>query len=129
MDELVRWLGEQLDAEEAEARLTADAFGAVWTTDDAMESVGSETGADVVSEPYAPRSFIAEHDPARVLREIEAKRKLLARWRELQDRIEGEPDEAKRGNLALTRHGLDMFVYQFGAVYADRTGYKESWRP
>lgn len=93
MHDLALWLTAQLDAEEAEARLTADAFGTVWTTNDAMESVGSDTGADVVSEPYAPRSFIAEHDPARVLREIDAKRKLLALLPDLAhaDRmIEGE---------------------------------------
>ena len=32
----------------------------------------SDTGADVVDEPGTPRAFMAAHDPARVLREIDA---------------------------------------------------------
>jgi hypothetical protein len=67
--------------------------------------------------------------PARVLREIDAKRLLLARWRELQTRIDAEPDTEKRGRLALTRHGLDMFAYQLAALYDQRPGYLEAWRP
>lgn len=77
MDDLVRWLGEQLDEDAAKAQEAAAEFGATWTVNDAMESVRSDTGADVLAEPGTPRSFIAGWDPARVLREIDAKRDLL----------------------------------------------------
>lgn len=132
VEDLARWLGEQLDAEEAEARLTADAFGVAWTTDDAMESVSSDTGADVVAEPYAPRSFIAAHDPARVLREIGAKRKLLA----LHSAVwidTGDADGNDRSGYFCVECDSQTFPCRtlrlLALPYADREGYLESWRP
>ncbi|MFI6032931.1 DUF6221 family protein [Streptomyces sp. NPDC051315] len=114
MEDLVKWLGDQFDEDELEARrgyLKA-------------EPLPDYDGWDRSTTAALPPAVAA-----RVLREIDAKRKLLTRWCELQDRIDAEPNDAKRGNLALTRHGLDMFVYQVGSVYADRPGYRAEWRP
>lgn len=128
MVDLVEWLTACLDAEEAEVRLTADAFGAVWTTDDAMESVRSDTGADVVTEPYTPRSFIAEHDPARVLREIAAKREIVEQHVPVGD-----------GTVCLsychTRTPGEAQVWPcltlqlLALPYSDRPGYRDEWKP
>ncbi|MEV6696204.1 DUF6221 family protein [Streptomyces sp. NPDC051453] len=81
MDELMQFLRDRLDEEAAEAQAAADEFGAEWTVDEAMASVRSNTGADVVEEPGTPCAHIARHDPARVLAEVEAKRRLLL-WAE-----------------------------------------------
>ena len=146
MEDLARWLGEQLDAEAEEARLTADAFGAVWTNNDAMESVSSDTGADVVSESYTPRSFIADHDPARVLREIDAKRQIVDAYLppgsdphpglpcinyEGQRPIHYDDTEACWRHLESSKRLLhhDYVLRLLAAVYADRPGYREDWRP
>jgi hypothetical protein len=66
---------------------------------------------------------------ARTLKEIRAKRTLIANWRELLVRIDAESDPKKREHLALTRHGLDQVAYQLAAVHADHPDYQESWRP
>ncbi|MEU8473735.1 DUF6221 family protein [Streptomyces hygroscopicus] len=74
---------------------------------------------------------IAEHDPDRVLREIDAKRKLLALYveHERMDRetFEAEGDHA-RSLVSLRAAYLDA-VRHHAAVYADRPGYREEWRP
>ena len=78
-NELIGFIKARLDEDEQAALTAQDDFGAVWTVDEAMGSVRSDTGADVLDEPATPRAHIARHDPARVLREIDAKRRILAR--------------------------------------------------
>jgi hypothetical protein len=135
MDDLVQWLRAQLNAEADEAQLNADAFGAVWTSDDEMESVSSDTGADVVSEPYAPRSFIATHDPARVLREVDAKRRMIGEVLKYEAKIDGEwgccheVDEIAAGECPEIQPQDVTALRLLAAVYADRLGYQEAWRP
>ncbi|MEV8042436.1 DUF6221 family protein [Streptomyces griseoluteus] len=130
MDDLVEWLRAQLDEDARIARAILWPGSGNKLDWELVASATIDFGED---EVYVGDRTIANHvmahTPARVLREVAAKRKLLDRWSELQRRIEAETDEAKRGNLALTRHGLDMFVYQLGTVYADRPGYREEWRP
>lgn len=82
MDDLAQWLGEQLDADTARATAAAEEGGPEWSYDG--NSVVTRRERDLVaigSQDYmeAERGeFIAEHDPARVLRDVEAKRQLLA---------------------------------------------------
>jgi hypothetical protein len=134
----------QLDEDERIAREAIRYVNADWQLD-SVDNVAVSSALTTAGEQLVPITadrwrrpmvestgivaHVAAHDPARVLREVDAKRLLLTRWSELQDRIEAEPDQARRGDLALTRHGLDMFVYQLGTVYADRPGYREEWRP
>ncbi|MGW4757738.1 DUF6221 family protein [Streptomyces chartreusis] len=129
MDELVEWLSEQLDedkrmaqaatwCEEAGAWHAAPSpFGARdkgqrWYVEDAMDD-GVVSHVDPrASDDQGAARHIAEWDPARVLREIDAKRRILATLRE-----EG---------------GDRMFadIFQLLALpYADRPGYREQWRP
>lgn len=82
-----------------------------------------------VSAPVPQFRHAARQDPARTLREVAAKRVLIANWRELILRIDAEPDPEKRQRLALTRHGLDQVAYQLAAVHDDHPDYQEGWRP
>ena len=128
MDELVQWLGEILDTDEEWARAAAAEYGAVWTADVQLGAVTSDTGTDVVSEPNTPVDHIAEYDPARALREIDAKRQLIAQHRPVgygnvclsycHTRTPSEPQTWPCLTLRL-----------LALPYADRPGYLESWRP
>lgn len=153
MDDLVRWLGVQLDEDERIAKAAASLAGGViaggsdqWRasgshTDNGgtywsitstspdldrispVEMVGSGmSGGGAHTEEVA--DHIAEHDPARVLREIDAKRAIVddlaefIRWGarkglDYQDGVDACERTLKR--LALP--------------YADRRGYQEAWRP
>ncbi|MEU1445482.1 DUF6221 family protein [Streptomyces mirabilis] len=119
MDELVRWLGQQIDEDEEAARATAEEFGAVWTV--AMEGVQSDKGADVVDEPNSPYAHIARHDPARVLREIEAKRDLL--------RVAEAAHDYHETFVTGFASALEGTLRLYASAYKDRPGYRSEWTP
>ena len=128
MDELVEWLRAQLEIDEEIARAAAHYEAGNWTTkgghpvsvaDELVEQADTFERVVVFDEgsPSEEQAHhIAEHDPARVLREIDAKRRIIGRinshaavmgW----DEVHGDVLRS----LALP--------------YADRPGYEESWRP
>lgn len=84
---------------------------------------------------------MAEHDPARVLREIDAKRKLLILHRPVRRTDFVTADGCPAGTLMVC-HECDANTTDadwpdtpcwtlrlLAAPYADRPGYKEDWRP
>jgi hypothetical protein len=106
VDDLVQWLRIQLDDEAEAARAAMDRESDWWWGDDAG------TPAE---------RHIARHDPARVLREIEAKRDLL-RF------AEGIHDHHETFTTGVASR-LEDTLRLFAAAYADRPGYQETWRP
>ncbi|WP_432010164.1 DUF6221 family protein [Streptomyces cucumeris] len=113
MDELVRWLGEQLDEDERVARECAG--NGEWDADD-IAIYGPDLAPEV-------RQHMAEHDPARVLREIDAKRRILA-------------EHALNGWVCSTCDNGEVeqvfpcpTLRLLALPYADRPGYREAWRP
>jgi hypothetical protein len=119
MDELAGWLRKQLDDDERVAR---EAAPGPWSVD----AMSSEPLADVVadrgdrvtssySEPccdLADAQHIALWDPARVLAEVDAKRRII--------------DEAIR----LDGYDSEFsFLEMLALPYAGRLGYREAWRP
>lgn len=155
-EDLTRWLGEQLDVDE---RTTKDATpgpwwhnpGKQWLGPDAFEKYDLRQGEEFVGyggpHPFTgavastgPASnmqgmkdaaYIAEHDPVRVLREIEAKRGIVARYefacREAAD--ERSNSEEEREVWVKVAGALQSCVLCLAAIYADRPGYDEAWRP
>lgn len=152
MDELVRWLGEQLDEDERIARAASgEEWGAVSPTqpytvfdvaayraNTTLRTVGAIAGVERTED----RVHIAAHDPARVLREIDAKRQLLndyavtARIRdEAAARIKAAGDQPDSKDLDTWDRAqreaaiLEGPVKLSALVYVDRHGYLEAWRP
>jgi hypothetical protein len=91
--DLVQWLGARLDEDTARATAAIDeldgpSLGADWRYDGrSVETVRERTMVAVGSQDFMEPgvgTHIAEWDPARVLREIDAKRKLLALLPELE---------------------------------------------
>lgn len=69
---------------------------------------------------------IARHDPARVLREVEAKRAILAEYEKEARVIEqGHRTGWTEGGQAVRETVLRLHA----SVYADHPDYDESWRP
>ncbi|MFD9396533.1 DUF6221 family protein [Streptomyces sp. NPDC060000] len=121
MDELVRWLGEQFDRDERISRAATlgpwvqsgiGEYG--WTVDFGRAGAGVET-ADT-EQGRSDADFIAAHNPARVLREIDAKRRMIGRI-DSHATIMGW-DEV---------HG-DL-LHLLALPYADRPGYRAEWKP
>ncbi|MFH9072700.1 DUF6221 family protein [Streptomyces alboflavus] len=119
MDDLVQWLGEQLDEDE---RILSEA----------------NTSPEIVTG--IPRSYaaapVALHiaafaDPARVLREIDAKRRVLTEYvaaGDAMDRAARDNDTAGYNTARAERQVLGRVIRRDAAVYADRPGFREEWR-
>ncbi|MCX5598422.1 DUF6221 family protein [Streptomyces phaeochromogenes] len=137
MIELIRWLGEQLDEDERIARAAADyddgaAHDVVgppgtWSCLDEAQWFGPQYRGGVIAprigQVNAPElgAHTARHDPARVLREIEAKRDLVRFATGIHDHHE----TFTTGVAARLEKTLRLYAL----AYADRPGYREEWKP
>ncbi|MGV9756956.1 DUF6221 family protein [Streptomyces tricolor] len=132
MDELVGFLRARLDEDEQTARQATEG---PWTAE-----VSGETGHCVIpSDAQSTREYVARtqlyaaafdaehmarHDPARVLRDVEAKRGIVddlaevIRWAARKG--PGYQDGADSCERTLKRLALP---------YADHPNYREEWRP
>ncbi|WP_086765383.1 DUF6221 family protein [Streptomyces bobili] len=150
MDELVVWLGVQLDEDERMARAATlgpwvqsgiGEYG--WTVDFGRPGAGVETADS--EQGLADADFIAAHNPARVLREIDSKRQILGlfasalgerqalrtRMREAIGADSGEFSRLHRqeSELIETAERLRPVARLLALPYADRPGYRDDWRP
>ena len=124
MDDLIAWLRAQLDEDE---RVAQEQPPFPW------RAVGDEVWASdnyPVADAFALSSnqtrhvaaFIALHDPARVLREVESKRLLLNQF-ELRG-------NSVRATVVPSTGGVwDDLLRLLALPFADRPGYREEWRP
>jgi hypothetical protein len=127
MTDLVTWLRAQLDEDEAVA---GSATSGPWNNDDAMSRDGVYAPAvdtwvaDCRFEQMGPfaldnATHIARWDPARILAEVEAKRRILAMGDDFE--IYSEP--------YTSQTTWERIVALMAGAYADRSGYREEWRP
>lgn len=128
MEDLMEWLREQINDDE---RVGREAGGDPWNRGDRSAMVRDSIGAVVVYDEGDPSEAQAAHiirwNPARVLREVEAKRQIL-------DHIAGrlDPGESDGGweSVDAETDGMASAVLQLLALpYADRPGYRDEWRP
>jgi hypothetical protein len=128
--DLVQWLGVQLDEDERIARGATPGpwsesgvgdYG--WGVSFNRDAAGVET--DDSEQGRADSAFIAEHDPARVLREIDSKRRMLAIHRPYVP----EPDQACLGCADAIMFKWCPIVRLLALPYADRPGYRAEWAP
>jgi hypothetical protein len=134
--DLVQWLGEQLDEDERIARAAAPG---PWQVDSTIhtESINAGNGTTVIAggrwgdeasvfESDEDAAHVVRHDPARVLREIEAKRAIVARYERAMENRRAHPKDLASAGALLALHGV---VGLLALPYADREGYREEWRP
>lgn len=141
--ELVQWLTTQMDEDEQIARAACwDDHSDVWTARPPQASYERCTVVDYLDDgvvAVTPENadddgvgqHIARHDPARVLREIEAKRQLLEEFSQtgaVPDTPERRASPSWKGDFGYLQ-GLARAVYLLALPYADRPGYREEWRP
>jgi hypothetical protein len=150
MDDFVKWLGMQLDEDE---RIAKAAPAGPWSMDGSgsivdvnggrvIPSVGGALDGRTTRWPESPAAdHILSQDPARSLRELDAKRKLLILHRPVRRTDFTESDGSPAGSLVVC-HECDAnttdadwpdtpcwTLRYLAAPYADRTGYKEDWQP
>ncbi|MFF0597897.1 DUF6221 family protein [Streptomyces antibioticus] len=139
MHELVQWLHAQLDEDERIATGALHFVDAHWRVDVARNVVlaarltpsGRQSTAVTADDWRYPKigtpglvPHVAEHDPARVLQEIDAKRQLLTAYTKVaaSDINDWEYANGYANALAIA-------VRLAALPYAHRPGYQASWRP
>lgn len=156
MDDLVQWLGEQLDQEEQQAFAAGNTLGGrlMLTWRAAGSGVEVDGMRRPVNEPLvvtnrlmedmpgydverARALHIASNDPDRVMGKIDAMWRLIARGGPFCTSGCGDPGNEPMNpdaNWATPlKHHSDCAAYEAARVlalpYADRPGYREEWRP
>lgn len=131
MVDLVQWLTAQLDEDERIARRATvrQAGGEFWTYDD-ESGVQAKSGLGVARRAVPVHGeHIARHDPARVLREIDAKRKLV-RWHYRRPGPKWTTPGAEGFECATCDQQFPCLTLRLlTTVYRDRPGYREEWAP
>lgn len=132
--DLVQWLRAQLDEDERIARAATQGDW-VWS----REFVTPPGYHHRTVGPLEPgdAAYMTTWAPARVLREVDAKRQLIARGGPFCtsdcDAPGNEPMDPETDWTTPLEHHLDCAAYKAAAVlalpYADRPGYREEWRP
>lgn len=113
MDDLVRWLSAQLDADAAMVERNTEGRG-LSIDSDTFRFPDYRTYSD--DDTLAADEYIEHFNPARVLREIDAKRRIVDRYAWLRE----------HGDTGGTAWVLPLLALP----YADRPGYREEeWRP
>ncbi|MBA4865942.1 hypothetical protein H1V43_32280 [Streptomyces sp. PSKA54] len=142
MDDLVQWLRAQLDEDERVAR---GCSGRAWWEHPKNWVSAPPLNRIALVVHDGDRGHVVRHDPARVLREIDAKRGIVglyasaleeraalrARMREV---IHVDPDEFGRlhrqeSELIESAERMLPVVRLLAVPYADQPGYREEWRP
>lgn len=120
-DEIVAWLRKQVDVDESRAT-AAQAEMSAWGGD--WQRLVDDVWKRMVVDFEAVADFIEfNRDPARQLREVAAKRRML------DDILPALTwgDEASAGEWNdYTDHAGD-FLKVLASVYADRPGFREEW--
>ncbi|MEU5036573.1 DUF6221 family protein [Streptomyces rubiginosohelvolus] len=125
MDDLVQFLRDRLEDDEQEA---AGASPGPWHADAEADEVLAVDDI-VVAEGFAlsgrqlraTTHHIARHDPARILREVEAKRELIR----LAEAAHDYHETFMSGFAAEMEKALRLFA----VAYADHPDYRDEWRP
>ncbi len=139
MVDLVQWLRAQLDADEKVVQdgLCVNCGNPTVPLESPLGVTGYTHEGGWEGRRCPGRLVGAERmqNPARVLREIDAKRRIVALWKETDEAARSDQryaesyDTSADGFTAGREDSLDDVLRLLASVYADREGYQESWRP
>lgn len=133
MSDLAAFLTARLDEDEGAAK--AAAVQGRWVSEHPAIGVVLVDGEPLIEAHIGGLTeHVARHDPVRVLREVEAKRKILARYEFARNQVAvgnvneaagyGAPDSG--WPLRADSHELD--VRDLAAVYSDHPDYDAAWK-
>jgi hypothetical protein len=133
MDALISFMNARLDEAEALATEAAKYNPSPWATDDLgdlRDAKGAEIFAGVgyggTSFYESAAQFAGRFDPAHVLREVAAKRAIIAEY-EASAEFMNRPEN--RHIPAGEPHGLYTALKILAAVYSDHPDYDPAWKP
>lgn len=122
------------EATEGVSRQTDDPWSGIWSTGASYQPglIEDSGGGVVVYDEGSPSAaqavHIARHDPARVLRDVAAKRRILAEVVTRIDELDRHLEADYVGGDNTTGES-DLLLKLLAAPYADHPAYREEWRP
>lgn len=127
MDDLIKFLNDQLDKDE-------------WIATGAARTSGSEWVPAALQSPFDARmdDHIARHDPARALQDVEAKRRIMAEHKQFLGHRENVPDGEPTTGCGTCDTSSDGWIEPNGYCltlrllalpYDTHPDYCEEWRP
>lgn len=135
--DLAAWLRAQLDEDEMVAAEAIQATTGRWTARETDWGGGTvvedDCGAMILPTTRTggmQYQHIAAHDPARVLRAIAAKRRVIADYEDAERTLSvAGPGTPPHDIMTGATNTLRRMLRLLAAEYADRPGYREEWRP
>ena len=132
MADLAAFLAARLDEDEAVAKTGSEP---AWRSDGPY--LGWVAGGIAAQFKWnTDAAHAARHDPARVLREVAAKRAILGRWRDLHPVADSLMQEQQHGVYAGDGEytlgayaALTETLRGLAAVYSDHPDYNPAWGP
>jgi hypothetical protein len=112
---------------------TADGYwgvnlGSVETWRSGLHDMRAVVADEMVEVKAGPAGHIVRHDPARALREVEAKRRLLAQYQAAREQAHN-PRDSKHYELARLEQGALRDVLELlASVWSDHPDYRAEWR-
>ncbi|MFE5090618.1 DUF6221 family protein [Streptomyces sp. NPDC056638] len=124
MDDLVQFLRDRLDEDEQAARRVKSSWRQIGETGVIVASDGERAEECANGNWTGIAEHIVRHDPARIMAEVEAKRRILrAHEKWCEGRCEAKYPEG----------GFDAAhfwsIKSLATVYADHPDYRDTWRP
>jgi hypothetical protein len=142
MDDLAAFISARLSEDEAAAAAASDGPWDAWRgrpglglgqLEHGVTLPGQEAGslASIATASWMDAEHIARHDPARVLREVAAKRAMV---QYCTDELAGDPEEehASQYNEGFSAAGRAMATWvlrDLAATWSDHPDYRAEWAP
>jgi hypothetical protein len=136
--EIMEFYAARLDEDEAAAKAGTRRIGMPWRIDPEPWAYGTGIIDDIGGVGVASGSYAAEHmvrhNPARVLREVEARRKILNDYEcqsgfSLPEGVHDGRDPDERECDQVLKDALEIIVADLAAVYSDHPDYDPAWAP
>jgi hypothetical protein len=141
--DLIAFLNARLDEDEAAAK---DASGSDWRPGGSVwmmrahpsevQMVRTDAGLAVIHDDGSPSDaeaiHIARHDPARVLREVAAKRRIVGELANEVNTIDADRDGwtgVHDRDLAADPLLGEVMLRTVAAIYSDHPDYRQEWAP
>lgn len=132
---LTDFLNARLDEDRAVAREAAG-LTECWVAEEPAIGIVLVDGEPLIEGHITGlTAHIARHDPARVLREVEAKRAVIATAFLYEATIDGEwgcvhnADEIAAGRCPDIRPDKVYILRLLAAIYSDHPDYRDEWKP
>lgn len=134
MDDLVQFLRDRLAEDEQAARRAGSSFRQIGETGVIVATDGDRAEECASANWSGIAEHIVRHDPARVLRDVEAKRAAIdqcAYWNERAACEAVEPPKYPQPGLdiGLLLDAMNPVLRALALTYADHPDYRDSWRP